>query len=66
MAELHGTIVSGRWKGTRAALVERLIDPDFILVRPFNDTAESEDARIHLSPVHKIVIPSSAWKADET
>jgi hypothetical protein len=63
MAEAHGTIVKGRWAGTRAALICKC--GTFAIVRPFNDTAKTEDARIHLSPRWAITIPMECFTEDE-
>ena len=62
MSEAHGEIVAGRWKGTRAALVRT--DGGFVIVRPFNGTAPTEDARLHLSPTRPIKISVDAWEED--
>jgi hypothetical protein len=60
--EPHGTIIAGRWRGTRAAEVARR--DYFVIVRPFNDTAESEDAQIHLDPSRLISIGLEEWELD--
>lgn len=62
MTELHGEIVAGRWKGTRGAMVK--MDGEFVIIRPFNDTAPTEDARMHLSPTRPIRINKDAWEFD--
>jgi hypothetical protein len=64
MTEPHGIIISGRWKGTRGA---KITDLPFgnILVRPFNDTAFLEDARIHLSPDNPIILHRDCWRTDD-
>jgi hypothetical protein len=62
MNEPHGTIIAGRWKGTRAAVVKRT--KAGITVRPFNDTAQTEDARVHLDPSRPITIDAQAWEED--
>ena len=62
MNEPHGTIIAGRWKGTRGAVIRK---EGFLLkIRPFNDTAKTEDARIHLSPDRPIMIERQAWEED--
>ena len=63
MQEPHGTIIAGRWKGTRAAVVKRLRNGS-LSVRPFNDTAQTEDARVHLDPSRPITIDIQAWEED--
>jgi hypothetical protein len=62
MNEPHGTIIAGRWKGTRGARISK--PGRSLIVRPFNDTAPTEDARIHLDPRRPIVLDSQAWEED--
>lgn len=61
--ERHGTIIAGRFKGTRGALVTTVVEGQ--IIRPFNDTAETEDARIHLSPLMPILVPFGFFELDE-
>ncbi len=62
--EPHGTIIGGRWKGTRGAQIGKP-SAGLVTVRPFNDTAKTEDARIHLSPLQHIAVRVEDWRLDE-
>jgi hypothetical protein len=64
MIEPHGMITRGRWKGTRGAKIADLPNGN-VLIRPFNDTAFLEDARIHLSPDNPILLGRECWQTDD-